>query len=357
MARLHELFRYLRGQDGSDLHLVPGQRPRVRVRGNLEEVASWERLTPGGLGELLRELVDDDRWQQYVTTGDLDFAYSLEGVARFRANYLRQELGPAAVFRLIPERVQTVEELHLPPAVEGLAHLQSGLVLVTGPTGSGKSTTLAAVIDRVNSLYDKHVITIEDPIEFVHQPRKAVFSQREVGRHVPTFGGALRAAVRQDADVVLVGEMRDLETIWLALRAAEMGTLVFGTLHTNNAAKTIDRLVDAFPPAEQSQVRTTLAESIAAIVSQLLLPTADGKGRVAAFEILLKGSGVANLIREGNTPMLVSVIQGGKGQGMRLMDDSLVELVQGGKVTAAEALRRAADRSSLEKALTMSPSA
>ncbi|HEX4953699.1 MAG TPA: type IV pilus twitching motility protein PilT [Thermoanaerobaculia bacterium] len=357
MARLHQLFEMLKAEGGSDLHLASGQRPRLRLRGHLGEIKSWEKLSPGALGELLRELVDDADWQEYLETGDLDFAYGLEGVARFRANYLRQEQGPAAVFRMIPEKIATVEQLGLPSAIEALAHLRSGLVLVTGPTGSGKSTTLAAVIDRINSTYEKHVLTIEDPIEFVHPTKKAVFSQREVGRHVPSFAAALKAAVRQDADVILVGEMRDLETISLAIKAAEMGTLVFGTLHTNSAAKTIDRLVDAFPPEEQPQIRTTLAESIVGIVSQLLLPTADGKGRVAAFEILLKASGVANLIREGNTPMLVSVIQGGKGQGMRLMDDSLVELVQGGRVTAAEALRRAADRASLEKALGMAPSA
>jgi twitching motility protein PilT len=351
MARIDELFRVLKAQEGSDLHLAAGQPPRLRRRGSLEPIPSWERLTVPGLLAMLEEIATPDAWKSYEEAGDLDFAYALAGVGRFRANYLRQENGPAAVFRLIPEKVKTVEDLALPPAIEGLAHLRGGLVLVTGPTGSGKSTTLAAVIDRINSTYEKHIVTIEDPIEFVHPNRRSIFSQREVGRDVPTFAAALRAAVRQDADVVLVGEMRDLETIALAITAAEMGALVFGTLHTNNAAKTIDRVIDVFPPEEQPQIRTTLAESISGIVSQLLLPTADGKGRAAAFEILLRTPGLGNLIREGNTPMLVSVIQGGKGQGMRSMDDSLLELVQKGRVTAAEATRRATDRVLFEKAL------
>ena len=349
MARLDELFRYLKTQDGSDLHLASGLRPYLRRRGALEPISGWEVLAPPALSTMLREIASEADWKDYQEGGDPDFAYSLPGVGRFRANYLAQENGPGAVFRLIPEKVKTVEDLGLPPAIEGLAHLKSGLVLVTGPTGSGKSTTLAAVIDRINATYEKHIVTIEDPVEFVHTNRRAVFSQREVGQDVPTFAAALKAAVRQDADVVLVGEMRDLETISLAITAAEMGALVFGTLHTNNAAKTIDRLVDAFPPEEQPQIRTTLAESIAGIVSQLLLPTANGQGRVAAFEILLRTPGLPNLIREGNTPMLISVIQGGRAQGMRLMDESLLDLVRSGRVAAQEAARRASDRTSFER--------
>ncbi|HZI63857.1 MAG TPA: PilT/PilU family type 4a pilus ATPase, partial [Thermoanaerobaculia bacterium] len=233
-------------------------------------------------------------------------------------------------------------------AISGLAHLQQGLVLVTGPTGSGKSTTLAAIIDLINRSHAKHVVTIEDPVEFVHTNQRAVFSQREVGHDTESFGAALRAAIRQDADVILVGEMRDLETIGLAITAAEMGALVFGTLHTNGAANTIDRLIDAFPADEQSQVRTTLAESLAAVVSQLLLRTADGHGRVAVHEVLLKTSGLPNIIREGNTPMITTVIQGGKSQGMQLMDDGLMALIEAKRITPRDAYLKATDKARFE---------
>jgi twitching motility protein PilT len=235
--------------------------------------------------------------------------------------------------------------------VEGLAQLSQGLVLVTGPTGSGKSTTLAAIIDRINQNHARHVVTIEDPIEFVHQNRKAVFSHREVGQHSRAFGPALRAAIRQDADVVLVGELRDRETIALAITAAEMGMLVFGTLHTNGAAKTIDRIVDAFPAEEQPQVRLSLSESLAAVVSQLLLPTADGKGRVAVNEILLRTAALPNVIREGNTPMLHSIIQSGKQQGMQAMDDALFALAKAGVILPQDAHQKAADKARFEPLL------
>ncbi|RMH23565.1 MAG: type IV pilus twitching motility protein PilT [Acidobacteria bacterium] len=345
MAEIDALFRYLKDHGGSDLHLAAGLHPRVRVHGALEEVDDWDLLDDERVLALLRPLVDDAQWRTYREDGDLDFAYTLAGVGRFRANFLRQEHGAAAVFRLIPERIQSCEELGVPDAVAKLADLHQGLVLVTGPTGSGKSTTLAAVIDRINRTYDKHVVTIEDPVEFVHRNRRCVFSQREVGHDVPSFAAALKVAVRQDADVVLVGEMRDLETIRLAITAAEMGSLVFGTLHTSSAAKTIDRLVDAFPAEEQPQIRTTLAESIAGIVAQQLLPTADGRGRCAAFEILLRTSGLPNVIREGNTPMITSIIQGGKSRGMCVMDDSLEALVKAGRITQEAAYLKAHDKS------------
>jgi twitching motility protein PilT len=348
MHRIDELFQYLKDHQGSDLHLAAGLEPRVRIHGALEPVAGWPQLSHDELLSLLREIASEEDWNEYTSCGDLDFAYGLEGIARFRANFLRQENGCGAVFRIIPETIVPLEELNLPQAIEGFAHLQQGLVLVTGPTGSGKSTTLAAIIDRINCTYPKHIVTIEDPVEFVHQNKLSVFSQREVGSDTDSFSAALRAAIRQDADVILVGEMRDLETISLAITAAEMGALVFGTLHTNGAANTIDRLIDAFPAEEQPQVRTTLAESIAGIVSQLLLRTADGRGRCAVNEILLKTPGLPNVIREGNTPMITSIIQGGRALGMQLMDDALMALVEQRRITPREAYMKASNKTRFE---------
>ncbi|MDX1999609.1 MAG: type IV pilus twitching motility protein PilT [Thermoanaerobaculia bacterium] len=347
--RLHELFRYLVEARGSDLHLAAGLEPRIRRHGSLQAVPGWPVLTPESLLELLRAIASDAQWHDYQTTGDVDFAYGLEGVARFRVNLLRQERGPAAVFRSIPEKILPLESLGMPAAVERLAHTQSGLILVTGPTGSGKSTTLASILDVINRTYSKHIVTIEDPVEFVHQNRRSLFSHREVGNDTESFGSALRAAIRQDADVILVGEMRDLETIALAVTAAEMGSLVFGTLHTNSAISTVDRLIDAFPAEEQAQIRTTLADSLAGVVCQLLLPTAQGGGRVAAVEILLRTPGLANVIREGKTPMIQSLIQGGRALGMQRMDDALMELVESGRVSAEEAYRKANNKELFER--------
>ena len=351
MARLHELFRYCHGNGASDLHLVAQLEPRVRRRGHLEPIPGWPALSDAELRAMLREIVSGEQWAAFESDGDLDFAYGLEGVARFRGNYLVQEHGASAVFRAIPQEIIPLDTLDQAPAIERLAHLPRGLVLVTGPTGSGKSTTLAAIIDRINRTYRKHVVTIEDPVEFVHQNRECVFSQREVGTDSDGFSGALRGALRQDADVILVGEMRDLETIALAITAAEMGTLVFGTLHTNGTANTIDRLIDAFPSDQQAQVRITLSESLAAVVSQLLLPTADGKGRVAVNEILLKTSGLPNVIREGNTPMIRSLIQGGRAEGMQLMDDALAALVDKGTITGRDAYLKATEKARFEQYL------
>jgi twitching motility protein PilT len=348
MARLDDLLRGLRAEHGSDLHLAAGREPRFRVHGELRSVDGWSTLADQELRGLMRELAQERHWSQFEKTNDTDFAYGLQGVARFRVNYFVQEYGAAAVFRLIPEKIVSLEDLALPKAIESLAHLQQGLVLVTGPTGSGKSTTLAAIIDKINHSYAKHVVTIEDPVEFVHENKKCLFSHREVGQHTAGFSPALRAAVRQDADVVLVGEMRDQETIALAITAAEMGLLVFGTLHTSTAAKSIDRIIDAFPAREQDQVRLSLSESLAAVVSQLLLPTADGKGRIAVNEILLRTPGLPNVIREGNTPMLFSIIQSGRSMGMQAMDDALFSLAKEGRIQAQDAYLKATDKQRFE---------
>jgi twitching motility protein PilT len=348
MARIDDMLRHMKEQDGSDLHLVAGISPRIRSHGELVEVEGWPELTDESVREIAREIATELDWQHFEECGDLDFAYGLEGVARFRANYFVQERGAGAVFRIIPEEIQTLEDLKLPAAIESLCHLSQGLVLITGPTGSGKSTTLAGVINEINHTYSRHIVTIENPVEFVHQNKSSILSHREVGSHTLGFGPALRASIRQDADVVLVGEMRDRETIALAITAAEMGMLVFGTLHTNSAVKTVDRIVDAFPADEQNQIRVSLSESLAGVVSQLLLRTVDGKGRCAVHEILMKSSGLANVIREGNTPMLNSLIQSGKGKGMQSMDDSLFAAVESGQVRAVDALMKATEKARFE---------
>jgi len=348
MAALDTLLVALKENRGSDLHLAAGSPPRMRVKGNLDPIEGQGALTDAALRDLLGGLVTPEQWAEYEAGGDLDFAYGLPGVARFRANYLVQENGAAAVFRIIPEEIQSAEQLGLPEPITRLADLQKGLVLVTGPTGSGKSTTLAAIIHRINTTHSKHIVTIEDPVEFVHQNQQSVLSHREVGSHTQGFGPALRAAIRQDADVVLVGEMRDRETIALAITAAEMGMLVFGTLHTNNAAKTIDRIIDAFPAKEQNQVRLSLSESLAAVVSQLLVPTADAKGRCAVHEILLRTSALPNVIREGKIAMLNSLIEAGRAQGMQTMDDTLFALAKAGRIRPADAYMKATHKARFE---------
>lgn len=349
MAQIDVLFKYLKDNGGSDLHLAAGMKPHLRQHGEVKAIPGWQALSQDALLALLEEIATEEQWSHYEKNLDLDFAYALPGVARFRANYFNQERGAGAVFRIIPEKIRTLEELKAPVALWELADLEQGLVLVTGPTGSGKSTTLAAIIDRINTRHAKHIITIEDPVEFVHPNKKSTLSQREVGTDTKNFSAALRSAIRQDPGVILVGEMRDMETISLAITAAEMGVLVFGTLHTNNAAKTIDRVIDAFPTDQQQQVRTMLSESLAAVVSQLLLRTPDGKGRVAVHEILLKTPGLPNVIREGNTPMLHSIIQSGRQQGMQAMDDVLYTFAKDGKISGEEAFHKATQKQRFEE--------
>ncbi len=351
MAQLDQLLSYLKENDCSDLHLAAGLEPRVREKGSLRTIEGRSPLSDEELRGMMAEIALPKHWDEFVETNDVDFAYGLEGVGRFRANYFVQQNGAGAVFRIIPEDIITLEKLRLVAAIETLAHLDQGLVLVTGPTGSGKSTTLAAIIDKVNKTYPKHIVTIEDPVEFVHQHQTATFSHREVGLHTLSFENALRSGIRQDADVILVGEMRERETIALAITAAEMGMLVFGTLHTNNAVKTIDRIIDAFPADEQNMIRLSLSESLAGIVSQQLLKTADGKGRVACNEILIRTPGLPNVIREGNSQMLYSIIQSGKKEGMQAMDDVLFAFAKDGTITARDAYMKASDKSRFEPLL------
>jgi twitching motility protein PilT len=348
MARLDVLFKHLKDQGGSDLHLAAGMQPHLRQHGTVKPIGGWQPFTDESLREHLKELATEKQWGHYESNLDLDFAYSLPNVARFRANYFNQERGAAAVFRIIPEKIRTLADLKAPAALAALADLEQGLVLVTGPTGSGKSTTLAGIIDLINTKHSKHIVTIEDPVEFVHQNKKCTLSQREVSNDTKSFANALRSAIRQDPGVILVGEMRDMETISLAITAAEMGVLVFGTLHTNSAPKTIDRVIDAFPTDQQQQVRTMLSESLAAVVSQLLLKTPDGRGRMAAHEILLKTPGLPNVIREGNTPMIHSIIQSGKLMGMQSMDDVLFKLAEEGKIAGEDAFHKATNKARFE---------
>ncbi len=351
MARLDVLFKHLKDSGGSDLHLATGIVPHMRKHGVVAPIADWPVFTDESLRSHLQELANEKQWAHFGSNLDLDFAYALPGVARFRANFFNQEKGAGAVFRIIPERIRTLDELKAPPALKELANLEQGLVLVTGPTGSGKSTTLAAIIDQVNQNSARHIVTIEDPVEFVHVNKRSTLSQREVGVDTKSFANALRSAIRQDPGVILVGEMRDMETISLAITAAEMGVLVFGTLHTNSAPKTIDRVIDAFPTDQQQQVRTMLSESLAAVVSQLLLRTPDGAGRVAVHEILLKTPGLPNVIREGNTPMISSIIQQGSKQGMQAMDDVLYKLAVEKRISAEDAFHKATVKAKFEALL------
>jgi twitching motility protein PilT len=338
------LLRELLERGGSDLHLMVGRPPLFRARGDLVE-SSWPLVTPERARELIWEILSAEQRKTVEEQLDLDLAYELpDGAARFRVNVLWQHRGIGAVLRVIPSRILTVEELGLPPVVKRIADLPRGLVLVTGPTGSGKSTSLAAMVDYINTTREAHVITIEDPLEFVHPNKKCLITQREVKTHTPSFASALKIAAREDPDIILVGEMRDLETIRLALAAAELGILVFGTLHTNSAAKTVDRIIDSFPSDEQPQVRVMLADSLKAVVAQQLLKTADGKGRCAANEILVSTSGLANLIREGKIAMINSLIQTGGSQGMQSMDQALSKLVEQKRITPQAAYEKAIDK-------------
>ncbi len=350
MAKLDQLLEVLVKEGGSDLHIAEGQSPKMRKHGDIAPI----RDAPLGRDEtmsMLREVCGEPKWQTFDEHGDLDFAYEMDAASRFRCNYLKQTHGYGAVFRLIPTRIATLEQLGIPPVAKEFVDLRGGLVLVTGPTGSGKSTTLAALIDYINGNFSRHIITIEEPIEFVHGNKRSIITQREIPGDAQSFPVALKAALREDADIVLVGEMRDLETVSMALTAAETGLLVFGTLHTNNARKTVDRMVDVFPASKQPQARAMLANSLRGVLAQLLLKEADGAGRIAVHEILIANPAVSAIIREGATQKLQDVIVSGKGQGMQFMDDAIFALLKNGTVTAHEAFMKAIDKNRFKQFL------
>jgi twitching motility protein PilT len=325
----------------SDLHLTGGIPPTIRVNGQLRPIRGYRPLKPTDLQELLYSILSQKQRETFEENLELDVSYSLPGKARFRVNVFRQRDAIGSVMRLIPYEIKSIDDLGLPPAVKEFAKLRRGLVLVTGITGSGKSTTLAGLIDIINSSRAEHIMTVEDPIEFLHRHKKAVINQREVGTDTHGFALALRHVLRQDPDVILVGEMRDLETIQTALTAAETGHLVFGTLHTQDAPQSVDRVIDVFPPHQQQQVRVQLAGTLAGIVSQQLLPTTDGKGRAVAAEVLVATPAVRNLIREGKTHQIYTSMQAGGKFGMQVMDQNLAQLVKLGKVTYERALEHA----------------
>jgi twitching motility protein PilT len=354
MAKIDAFFKLMSDTGASDLHAVAGSQPILRIRGDLERV-KYKLLDEDELTSMLYEIAPEDKIKVFEETGDIDFAYEISGLARYRANFFRHLNGIGAVFRLIPSNIMTAEQLGLPPVITQLSMLHKGLVLVTGPTGSGKSTTLAAIVDYANKHRKDHIITVEDPVEFVHRSQGCIVNHREVGRHTRSFAAALRAALREDPDIILVGEMRDLETIQLAIEAAATGHLVFGTLHTQSASKTVDRIIDVFPANQQEQIRSTLADSLKAVVAQTLFKRVDVKGRCAALEILICTPACANLIRENKTFQIPSVIQTGRKYGMQSLDNAIEDLLKKGWIGAEEAYSKCIDKSKFVQYLTHKP--
>jgi twitching motility protein PilT len=335
-------------RSGSDLHFIAGDPARVRQYGDLKPLTG-EVLEAEAVKTILYEIMPKLAMERFEAKDGTDFAYAIPNVARFRVNVMRQLNGMGAVFRAIPSKAKTSEELNLPKAVRDLCNINNGLILVTGKTGSGKSTTLAALIDEINSREKGHILTIEDPIEFVHARKQCLISQREIGVHATSFASALSSALREDPDVILVGELRDLETMSIAVTAAEMGILVMGTLHTNGAAPTVDRLVNAFPADKQPHVRTMLSTSLRGVVSQQLIPKADKSGRVAALEILVNTPAVANLIRQGKMDQLENAMQSGAATGMRLMDTAIQALLDSRQITGKDAYKKAINKAKFEQ--------
>lgn len=347
MARIDTFLELLVKQDGSDLHLISGNPPRIRMHGELIGV-KYRDLSASETMALLNEIMSDAAREAFETRSSIDFAYAIPNLARFRVNVYRHVNGVGAVLRVIPTVIKSMEQLCLPSVLAGFCQQRKGLVLCTGPTGSGKSTTLAALVDHVNTTRKGHILTIEDPIEFVHPNKSCLMSQREVGFDTLSFAAALHSALREDPNVILVGEMRDLETISLAVTAAETGILVFGTLHTNGAAATVDRIVNVFPPGDQGRIRSMLSTSLLGVVSQQLVKKYDGKGRVAALEILVNNPAVSNILRDGKTEQIATAIQSGSLQGMQSMDTALRRLLDAKVITGKEAYRKAINKRDFE---------
>jgi twitching motility protein PilT len=354
MAKIDAFFKLMHEQGASDLHLVAGQPPALRIRGEVERV-KYKVLTSDDLRGMLYEITPEHKIKVFEETGDVDYGYEIPGLARYRANYFMQKNGVGAAFREIPNTIMTAEQLGLPAVVSKLAMLPRGLILVTGPTGSGKSTTLASIVDVANRNRKDHIITIEDPIEFVHQSQGCIVNQREIGIHTKSFSAALRGALREDPDIILVGEMRDLETISLAVEAATTGHLVFSTLHTSSAHKTVDRVVEVFPAQEQGLIRSTLADGLRAVISQVLFKRIDKIGRIVALEILIATPGVRNLIREGKSHQIPSMIQTGKKYGMTLLDDSIMDLFKRGNISAEDAYAKSNEKARFRPLLKGNP--
>jgi len=354
MAQIDAFFKLMNDEGASDLHMMSGQQPVLRIRGEMERV-KFKVLDNEALKSMLYEICPEDKIKIFEETGDMDFGYEIPGLARYRCNFFQQKYGIGAVFREIPSDILSCEQLGLPSVVAKLATLPKGLVLVTGPTGSGKSTTLAAIIDEANRTRKDHILTIEDPIEFVHKSRQCVVNHREVGTHTKSFTAALRGALREDPDIILVGELRDLETISLAMEASMTGHLVFGTLHTMNAMKTVDRIIEIFPANQQGQVRSTLADSLKAVVSQTLFKRSDIKGRVAALEILICTPAARNLIREAKTYQIASVMQTGKKYGMQTIDDAIMKLLEKKQISAEDAYVNCVEKQKFVKFLRKPP--
>ncbi|MBX3695577.1 MAG: type IV pilus twitching motility protein PilT [Steroidobacteraceae bacterium] len=347
MARIDEYLGEILDRKGSDLHFLAGDPPRIRLYGDLSPLRP-DRLDPAMVKEVLYEIMPRKALERFESKDGADFAYTLADRGRFRVNVMRHLNGIGAVFRAIPTKALTLDELNLPQAVRQLCRANNGLILVTGKTGSGKSTTLAAMIDDINRRTKGHILTVEDPIEFVHERKSCLISQREIGAHSASFADALHSALREDPDVILVGELRDLETMSIAVTAAEMGILVMGTLHTNGAAPTVDRMVNAFPSDKQSHVRTMLSTSLRGVISQQLLQRADKKGRVAALEILVNTAAVSNLIRQGKLDQLETVMQSGGQIGMRTMDSAIEQLLRERQISGREAYKKAINKAKFE---------
>lgn len=354
MSRIDSFFKLMSEQHASDLHLSTNNPPMLRIHGELVRV-NYPPLKNDDLKAMVYEIAPEAKIKVFEETNDVDFGYEVPGVARYRANFFQQKYGIAAVFRSIPSNVLTLEELNMPPVLKKFPLLKKGLVLATGPTGSGKSTTLAAMVDFANLKRQDHIITIEDPIEFVHRSQNCLVNHREVGVHTQSFASGLRGALREDPDILLVGEMRDLETIELALTAAATGHLVFGTLHTSSAAKAVDRIIDVFPTNQQNQIRTTLGESLKGVIAQNLFKRIDKPGRVSALEILVVDMAIANLIREGKTHQIPGMIQVGKKKGNQPLDDAIMDHLRNMRIAPEEAYEKAIDKKKFRQFLKEPP--